>query len=85
MPDEFTFAEVGADSEPVYDDRAELAINSTDEADFQAALAAMSEADRDAAHDEYIARKILEWETAGIPGDQIVDLLVDELARGEPW
>ena len=85
MPENFTMAELEGDSEPIYDDRAELALNSEDAASFQADLEAMVQGDVDDAHDVYLAQKIMGWEKAGVPGDQIVDLLVDELARGEPW
>ena len=84
-PEVITFAELGDDGDPPYDARVPIALAAATPEEYQDEILRTTQAQRDRQHDEWIAQQILAMEAAGVPGEDIVDLLVDEFARGETW
>lgn len=84
-PEVYSLSELGDDGDPPYDARVPIALAANTPEEYQDEILRLSEGERDRQHDEWMAKQILAMEAAGVPGEDIVDLLVDEFARGETW
>jgi hypothetical protein len=83
---EMSWGEIeGGLADPIFGSGGDLALQYDDPEEFDEALAEVSEVARLRRHDEYLAAMVALMEAAGASPEAIVDVLVDEFARGEDW
>lgn len=83
-PIEMTYAELaGGLPEPIFGSGAELALLHDDPMEYQEALLRQTDEASNAAQDNFLARKVALMEAAGVPSDEIVNMLVAAMVGDE--